>query len=26
VTLGRNGLVFEDPRQLYLVLMGYGYL
>ena len=26
VALGWNGLVFEDPRQLYRVLMDYGYL
>jgi len=26
VALGWNGLVFEDARQLYLVLMDYGYL
>jgi 2-haloacid dehalogenase len=26
VALGWNGLVFEDPRQLYLVLMEYGFL
>jgi len=26
VAQGWNALVFEDPRQLYLVMMDYGYL